>query len=594
MTLFMGIVLTFCWKAQASESAEQVFAKRRSLGLDAVEALLRERLSSDPGETLSRYFLASTLLEKKGELSQMIEALKLLNGLERESEPAWLAAWSLARRMEAAVQIQQLNRTQGAMLPESARALTGGSEFQAFLSQQLLTLDAALGPMREGLQRAKALKRAAFTGDEVRADLLQLHDLLRSHWAYEAEKKQQTGVGLSQLLTRFQNEIQAQMSRQEANDLLLRFVASLEDGHTFLSSDTNAPQHRLPFRAVDTKDGVVIAEAADHLPLRKGDRLLEIKGMPIEQAIGSLGALACVSTSAARRAHAIDRLSVFESGKTKLQLKIERDGQQKTVDLPPHTGETSKWINEVELGPWVRSRLIRPEVGHLRVVTWAPLTANPEALSQGPEQRIAFFRPLMRDIDAALAALKACSSIIIDVRGNGGGYDDLACYLASYFVASRPIQPYVLRYRAPLGEDGKFPPGADADGYFNKERMPATYLAQDGPVWKTRLYILVDEHCFSATDTFLNVLTQFAEAGQVMTMGRASAGGIGGPKPLGRLRNTGALLTASSCKAYSTTGVLLEGKPARLDVPILWSRADILSSRDPDLEEAIRRAKTSP
>lgn len=591
MLKYILIVIFAISTAHAEESVEQIFAKRSTLGLDTVTSLLRQRLQGGADNKQVRYFLATVLLERQAGFSDVVEALALLDGLEKERAPDWLPAWALARRMQAAVQIQQLNHKQGMDLPEQTRALTGGEEFQSFLRQQLASLDASLAPMREGLQLTKALRKNQFSAEEVKADLQQIHDLLRAHWSYEAEKQRQTGRSLMQLLTEARKEIKPMMGRRDANEILVRFVAALEDGHTFLTPLFNEPILRLPFRAIDTQEGVVIAETAESLPLRPGDRVLEVNGITVETVVKKWASLCSVSTAAARRAHAVAKLPLCIGGERSLSLRIERDGEEVMVKVSESLKDSLHWTSNVEKGPWVRSKLIEPGVGYLRIVNWAPISMPPEALGADSSKRAAFFQPLHHQIDQALEPLRDCHSIVIDVRGNGGGYDDLSCYLASYFVGNRQLNPYVLRYRAPNGVKGKPSPDADSDGFLNKKRVPATYTSYEGPAWKSRLFILVDEHCFSATDTFLHVLTEQTPAGQVTTIGRASSGGIGGPKPVGRLEHTGAELTLSNCKAFSLGGALLEGRPARLDVLVTWTRDDILNRRDADFEEALRRAK---
>jgi hypothetical protein len=146
----------------------------------------------------------------------------------------------------------------------------------------------------------------------------------------------------------------------------------------------------------------------------------------------------------------------------------------------------------------------------------------------------------------------------------------------------------VLRYRALPRADGSLPSGIGKDGFGNPKCAPAEYPSISGRPWKACLWLLVDEGCFSATDTFLDLLTSQLPSERIRTIGRPSQGGIGGPADVGKLPNTGAALTASTCRAYSLDGHLLEGHPARIDVPVKWTRADVLAGRDPDLETALK------
>jgi hypothetical protein len=84
----------------------------------------------------------------------------------------------------------------------------------------------------------------------------------------------------------------------------------------------------------------------------------------------------------------------------------------------------------------------------------------------------------------------------------------------------------------------------------------------------------------------LNVLTRNIPD-RVVTIGRASGAGIGGPNLIGHLRNSGLPLTCSTCKAFSTDGELLEGNPVEVSHPVKWTAADVIAGKDPDLETAL-------
>ena len=186
------------------------------------------------------------------------------------------------------------------------------------------------------------------------------------------------------------------------------------------------------------------------------------------------------------------------------------------------------------------------------------------------------------EIDAAILEIKTASDLVLDLRNNGGGSDAICAYLASFYI-HEPMNTYVLRYR--ISPETPLPHGSD--GFYNPERSPANYPRQQGDILNTRIWVLMNAGCFSATDTMLNILIRNIPD-RVTTIGQANGAGIGGPTLVGHLRNTGFPLTCSTCQAYSTDGDLLEGNPVKVDYPVQWTQADVISGRDPELEEALK------
>ena len=223
---------------------------------------------------------------------------------------------------------------------------------------------------------------------------------------------------------------------------------------------------------------------------------------------------------------------------------------------------------------WLDARMLDGVTGYLRIKTWAPSDERSSSSITGP-----YFERFRSELDSAMAALINAEDLVLDVRGNGGGSDALCAWLASYFVPE-PMRVYVLRYRQPKSL-------RSGDGFDNVDRKPATYSRQPGPVRTTRLWVLVDSGSFSATDTIIHILTRNIPE-QVTLIGRPSGAGVGGPQTIGTLRNTRAVLTVSTCKAFSVCGDLLEGAPAEIEHPVQWTRNAITMGKDPDLETALR------
>lgn len=131
------------------------------------------------------------------------------------------------------------------------------------------------------------------------------------------------------------------------------------------------------------------------------------------------------------------------------------------------------------------------------------------------------------------------------------------------------------------------PFGTDPFSELAPTQSGVNYEAYKGRRFAGQVYVLVDEHCFSASDTFLNLIKTHLPD-RAFLIGRPNAAGIGGPTHVGVLKQTGVSVTLSHCKAFDSQGAkLLEGAPVEIDYPVEWTRQDIIESRDPDLEKAL-------
>jgi C-terminal processing protease CtpA/Prc len=563
---------------QQQESPAEIYNQRFTQGYEYALTKMRKVHRQHPQNAETRYWLASLLVENAKDERALIESLDLLDAAENRSQPNWIAVWSEARRLQVYGQGLAMLTAEGSPLDRAVKSPNGDAQLKKFVTEYLTSLDridSKLWPTLNQNDESALRKKETLTGDEVREDLLTLKNMLAERWAYVTEKETQTGKSLDDLLVQAFSEVRSQMTLSEATDVFLRFVASLEDGHTHIGY--LVPSFSLPFRVLETAEGLVIAQTAQpSLGIEVGDRLIEVDGESVTAAVEARQKISTSSTSASRRAAAVRTLESHWSEERGYQVSVERRGQVITTEIKTGLIHEMPWsvAQRSSTSPWISSRALAPGVGYMKVSTWWPPTQS------GPmnDDRLAKHRG---EIDAAMAEINTSTDVVLDVRDNAGGSDSLCCYLASYFVPD-PMKTYVLRYRiAP-----EKPILEGSDGFENPERMSASYPRQQGEVLKTRLWVLVNEGCFSATDTLLNVLTRNIPD-RVVTIGRASGAGIGGPNLIGHLRNSGLPLTCSTCKAFSTDGELLEGNPVEVSHPVKWTAADVIAGKDPDLETAL-------
>jgi C-terminal processing protease CtpA/Prc len=159
---------------------------------------------------------------------------------------------------------------------------------------------------------------------------------------------------------------------------------------------------------------------------------------------------------------------------------------------------------------------------------------------------------------------------VIDLRGNGGGTDQLGIHLAERLLPGAFVY-FRLSSRADDGSYGQ--PSGIAYGKGEHTRFLG------------RLVLLVDAGSFSTTDNFVRCLDVLHP--DVTVVGRPTGGGTGAPRELGRATHSGAATTACTMRVYGPQSGLIEGRGTQPDVAVAWMRADWLAGRDPDLAKAL-------
>src|SRR5262249_54973793 len=107
-----------------------------------------------------------------------------------------------------------------------------------------------------------------------------------------------------------------------------------------------------------------------------------------------------------------------------------------------------------------------------------------------------------------------------------------------------------------------------------------------GKTYTGRLAVLINEVSASATDCFLAALADLYP--NVRFIGRPVNGAAGRPTKLATLKHSKANVIWCVMRVWSPKGRLIEGHPTRPDVPVQWTRDDVLTGRDPDLEAALK------
>lgn len=430
------------------------------------------------------------------------------------------------------------------------------------------------------------------TKAQMAEDVRQLIDVTRSAYAYVAEKKADSDVDLDRILDRAMKQLESVQSNSEFHDVLLEAVAALKDGHCAISPG-NVEVYRpfaWPFTLAAVKEGVAVLDVRQELGadagIVRGDLILQVNGRPIEDWItGSMRKISA-SSDGARRRFALERMRITMDKSIEVSLR-RPSGVTATLTLP-----TLKHADPApSSGKFIEVRPLSPQVSYMRLPAFYwPDKAFQNAAND--EQRDLALAPLRREFAAAFERVAGADSLVLDLRGNVGGNDLIGQLLVSHFLP-QDFTYYHSQTRS--SPELKKLPGFDyvpATGWaekFNWKPRRTRYTFFKGQPYRGKLCVLIDEGCFSVTDCVTACLADLHR--DVRFVGRPTHGGSGGPTRLATLKHSNVDLYLCIMRIWSPKGRLIEGHGTQPDVPVQWTRDDILHGRDPDLAAALAQVE---
>lgn len=183
-----------------------------------------------------------------------------------------------------------------------------------------------------------------------------------------------------------------------------------------------------------------------------------------------------------------------------------------------------------------------------------------------------------RDFELCIRALRDmgdCKAVVIDVRSNGGGDENLARRLAGFFIEDQKV--YAAHRNRDARVEGGFGP--------RQERVVRANPAPD--VYAGPVAVLQGQLNMSSCEAFLLMMKQ---ARRAILVGETSYGSSGNPKPV--TLETGLSVLLPSWQALRPDGSCFEGEGIEPTVPIPTS-PDSLGHSDLVLEEALQRLRGS-
>jgi carboxyl-terminal processing protease len=296
---------------------------------------------------------------------------------------------------------------------------------------------------------------------------------------------------------------------------------SLDSVGTFLrppDSGPLGPSSNFVGIGVVTTSGLIIGEVFTGSPaeiagVRIGDRIISVNGVPVEGQTSQ-------EVSGQIRGPAGEPVT----------LTFSRDGA-------PLTFTITRALVTVE---WVSTQLLEANIGHIR-------------FRQFPEDGAAA-------LDTALAVVGGAPALVIDLRGNIGGFWNTLRMVASRFVPEGPVFETVNR-------QGQVAVQSTTGGFWGRN-VP--------------LAVIVNQGTTSEGETLAAVLR---DRGSAVVVGTRTAGQAGGSSVL-PLQDGSSLLIRTS-QVRSSTGVMLTGAGVEPDIVVELDPAMLTQGKDSQMEAAL-------
>jgi carboxyl-terminal processing protease len=336
-------------------------------------------------------------------------------------------------------------------------------------------------------------------------------------------------------------------SRQEFDLATLRFVASLHNGHTQFV-DSEADGRPLKFRLLEVEGRwVVIGSQESRLP--RGTIVRTIDGIPAEAFVHDKAAYVPASNDRIARTYVFLYLTLFGE---RIALGLD-GGQTVVIDRATPPDAPLAAAKRVD-GRWLQDGV----VAYIRVSSFGDPADERTAID------------LVHQFGAA-------RSVIVDVRGNGGGTTPRQLISA---LMNRPWRSWMESsfQRIPL-IDAMIVPLQLHIGRENPEQQPSA------DAYSGRVFILADRYCVSACEDFV---MPFKSTGRGTVVGELTHGSSGNPyrADLGN----GMRISIGAMRYRFPDGSAFEGVGIAPDIAIERRIADIVAGRDAPLERAIELA----
>jgi carboxyl-terminal processing protease len=408
-------------------------------------------------------------------------------------------------------------------------------------------------------------------------------------YCYWDVKKEQFGVEWKKVISDARNKISDETSFEQFQEILTNLASSLHDGHVNYIFNSNKLFY-VPIKVKAIGEQYYIARVdsdkifPNNVDLSAGDKLLAVDGQNINEYINRKSQYISGSTLKAINSKAAESINSLEKFKTApqntLNLTIEKftTGEVKDIELPWLIYDREADTQEKRLSDIVSSKILPGNIG--------VLTLTQMYHENGLKAHIDY-------IKQELTALKNTRALIIDVRDNGGGYGEIGDSIIAHLIL-KPMRRYQIQlknsmqviYARPELLDVFAQVDPNTYHYSEWQDVMISPVADIGGVasYDKPVYILANERCFSACDTFVDSFSS-NKLGEVL--GAQTGGGTGYPLWIELPWNYGNF-RFSVLRGYSNHGRYLEGTGTIPDVEIQKTPSDLYNNIDGELIKAYR------
>ncbi|WP_419420767.1 S41 family peptidase [Legionella sp. D16C41] len=429
----------------------------------------------------------------------------------------------------------------------------------------------------------------ALKADSPKEQYLQTIDyvakMAKDIYCYWDIKKKQHNVDWQAIVDDAKSKVNDHTNFSQFQQILTVVASSLHDGHVNYIPDSLQRVFYTPIRVKKLPSGYYISQVEQDkmwpypIDIEPGDKVLAVNDQLIDTYIQEKSKMMSASTPHALQSytasaiHALDKFNDAPANNLKLTLEKYTTQQVKTVELP--------WINyqKTDLDNEALSDIVQTKIlpGNIGVLT---LTAMHH--ESGKDALIAFVKKTM-------TTLKNTKALIVDVRNNGGGYGEIGDSVVAHFINKK-----VRRYQAQLKNSSQAmyarpelaelfqqtdPSVSEYSEWVDYDIEP---LSKDKPAYAKPVYVLTNERCFSACDTFVDSFSS-NHIGKVL--GAQTGGGTGYPLwfqlpwQFGNFR-------FSILRGFSNHNRYLEGVGTIPDVEIYNTPRDLFHNLDGELIRA--------
>lgn len=408
-------------------------------------------------------------------------------------------------------------------------------------SARLLTAAAALCWLALAAAPARAQQLGPYDRDSARAMLGMIRDDLKNNY-YDPDFR---GLKLEEKFKEADERIKAAQTRDQLMVPIAQFLLNLDDSHTVFLPPGRAARIEYGWRVQMIGDRCFVTalkpKSDAEAKLKPGDEVLSIDGFrPSRSTLWKMN-------------YRYYALAPARAIRFVVQSPGEAQPREATVESKIEMGQAVRQWEDIYM------QSLREEWDIVRV-------RSSEAGDNLFIWKMPTFEVEDKIVDDMMARARKYKTLVLDLRGNGGGYEDALVRLAGYF----------------FDRDVKV-----AERKGRKESKVLTAKTHGDKSFKGNLVVLVDSNSGSAAEMFARVV-QLEKRGTVI--GDRTAGAVMTSKYYGRETGVGRVLYFGSSitvgDVLMNDGKSLERVGVTPDEVLLPTGADLAAHRDPVLSHA--------